>query len=137
MGTRNRNAGSTDATEGVSTVETTYFDEGRGTSTPWGSAQASYRYARGIVGYITASHGGFHLTASREAELDRKLREVGLTAEVARMGYEPGWYEEDCCANAVIFGWPELFPKNDKVEALESLRYWATSYEDRKARIIQ
>jgi hypothetical protein len=115
----------------VGTMETRYFAEGRGTSTPWGSAQSSTKYARGIVGYETASHGGFHLTPAREADLDSKLREVGLTAVEARMGYEAGWYEEDCSAYAVIYAWPEFFPNTPQAEALESLTYWCRSHAER------
>lgn len=72
-----------------------------------------------------------HLTPARELELDAELRKVGLTAELARMGYEPGWYEEDCSAYAVIYAWPELFPNTLRDDALESLTYWCRSHAER------
>lgn len=107
------------------------------TWTPWGQSDGSTRYARGIVFYDTPSHGGFHLTPSREAELDERLAAIGTTAEEARMGYEPGWYEEDCCAFAVLYAWPELFPGvpvADKGQgAADRLLYWL---EGRRSRSI-
>lgn len=101
------------------------------TYTPWGASQDSHRYDKGIVFYDTASHGGFHLTPSREAELDAFLRTHGMSATAARMGYDPGWYEEDCCAYAVLACWPELFPNHEdgepattRADCIERLRYW-------------
>lgn len=94
------------------------------TQTPWGPSDSSEHVAPGVVFYSTPSHGGFHLTPRREAVLDERLREHGITAEEARMGYEPGWYEEDCCAHAVIVAFPDLFPERDPVAALDRLRYW-------------
>lgn len=95
-----------------------------GTYTPWGKADSSRRFAPGVVAYSTPSHGGFHLTPEREAELDARLRQVGISAEQARFGYEPGWYEEDCAAFAVMFGFPELFPHMDPEESLTILKHW-------------
>jgi hypothetical protein len=45
------------------------------------------------------------------------------------MGYEPGWYEEDCCAYAVMLTWPQLMlgdeASDERVdEWLQSLLYW-------------
>ena len=93
--------------------------------TPWGASDYSQRYAPGIVFYGTPSHGGFHLTPKREQELDVKLREHGITAEEARMGYAPGWYEEDCSVYAVMFAFDEARPGPTTPEhCLERLRYW-------------
>ena len=92
--------------------------------TPWGQSDCSVEYGPGVTFYGTPSHGGFHLSPEREAELDMRLREHGITAEAARMGYEPGWYEEDCSAYAVVVAFPELFPSEDSLVALACLRYW-------------
>lgn len=107
--------------------------------TPWGASDFSKKYAPGVVFYSTPSHGGFKLSAKREAELDARLREVGLSAEEARLGYDTGWYEEDCSANAVVFGWPELFsdltPDRDaastREDALATLKRWVSYREER------
>jgi hypothetical protein len=39
------------------------------TSTPWGPSQEAHRVARGITLYITASHGGYHLSPTRIVEM--------------------------------------------------------------------
>jgi hypothetical protein len=104
--------------------EVRWYDEGHGPITPWGRADVRTIYADGISSYETPSHGGFRLTKAREAELDAKLREVGLSAEQARMGYPAGWYEEDCSAYAIAFAWPEVWPGHTPAEALEGLRRW-------------
>lgn len=51
--------------------------------TPWGASQQSYRYADGILCHSTASHGGFHVDAERNARVHAMLRNAD------------GWYEED------------------------------------------
>jgi single-stranded DNA-binding protein len=105
--------------------------------TPWGESDSEHVYADGIVFYGTPSHGGFKLDGIREDRLEEMLMDIGLTTEQARMGYEPGWYEEDCCALAVLMMWPELFadesrtPRNvdsgEQADAwLQSLLYWVT-----------
>lgn len=94
-------------------------------STPWGTSDYSKTFLPGVTFYGTPSHGGFHLSPEREAELDAKLREHGITAKQARMGYSHGWYEEDCSANAVGFAFPETRPDGCTAEeCLEGLRRW-------------
>jgi len=95
--------------------------------TPWGASDYSETFAEGITFYGTPSHGGFRLSPERELELDGKLRDCGITAEQARMGYAPGWYEEDCSAHAVAYAWPELMPQDrdtTQQDDLDMLRYW-------------
>src|SRR5207248_2595464 len=58
------------------------------TSTPWGLSQTTTRHAPGITFYSTASHGGFHLSAGRLAQVHPAMRELS--------GYPAGWFEEDC-----------------------------------------
>ena len=53
-------------------------------STPWGGSQMAVIYADGIVAHSTAGHGGFHLSADRNAKIHPLLRKGTL------------WYEEDC-----------------------------------------
>ena len=109
--------------------------------TPWGVSDEVVAYAPGITFYGTPSHGGFRLSDERERELDVLLRDRGLSAEQARMGYAPGWYEEDCSAHAVVFAWPALFVEagqptgaiqGKSERALERLRYWVGYHYERK-----
>lgn len=93
--------------------------------TPWGRSDHQEMVVPGVTAVSTPSHGGFKLSPAREADLDARLREHGLTAERARMGYEPGWYEEDCSALAVMFAFPQTRgPETTAEECLERLRYW-------------
>jgi hypothetical protein len=108
-----------------------WYDPNRGAPTPWGRADYRETIAEGIDFYGTPSHGGFRISAEREAELDRKLRCEGLSAEAARMGYSPGWYEEDCAALAVLYAFPGFFPPEAVALALDHLRYWCSWYADR------
>jgi len=82
------------------------------TSTPWGAAQYSKHYARGIVSYNTAGHGGFHVSS----KLNMKIPDF--------MRAKDGWYEEDCewAKVAVIF--PEFFDAKTVAAAKESLKNW-------------
>src|SRR5690606_21685713 len=43
-------------------------------STPWGASQLATIYAEGIVAHITAGHGGFRLSAERNAKIVPALR---------------------------------------------------------------
>ena len=66
-------------------------------STPWGPSQGAVRYGEGVVFHSTSGHGGFHLSADRNAKVHPLLRGVG------------GWYEEDAAWAAVATAWPDLF----------------------------
>ena len=85
------------------------------TQTPWGLAQTEKVIAAGITRYDTASHGGYHLTLERQAEMPADLR-----------GYEPwagpGWYEEDCDWAIVCLAFPEYFPPESYRFAVDTLR---------------
>ncbi|MHB8565317.1 MAG: DUF7007 domain-containing protein, partial [Acidiferrobacteraceae bacterium] len=84
--------------------------------TPWGPSQKQEKKADGIVSHSTASHGGYCLSAQRQAEMPEYLR----------LGHEneTGWYEEDCdwCLVAVAF--PQFFSQEEQVAALTTLRNW-------------
>jgi len=93
--------------------------------TPWGLSDSEERIIEGVTFYGTPSHGGFHLSPERERQLSVKLSEHGISVMDARMGYAAGWYEEDCCAYAVLFGFDEARPDSMTAEhCLERLRYW-------------
>ena len=77
------------------------------TQTPWGRSEHARVIAEGIVFHSTASHGGFKLSAGRLAEMPGALRRISLESKLHGPG---GWFEEDCEAAAVVFGFPQLFP---------------------------
>lgn len=81
-------------------------------NTPWGGSQGATVYADGIVSHTTASHGGFHLSAERNAEVHPLLRSEG------------GWYEEDCAWAIVAITFPALFTAFERRCAEKSLKDW-------------
>jgi len=85
--------------------------------TPWGASDSSEQIAPGIVFYGTPSHGGYHLSRGRVALLPKVLR-GGVD------GYQPEWWEEDCCAALVVLAFPECFPEASYVPALECAERW-------------
>lgn len=85
------------------------------TSTPWGKADYAYRYARGVTSYSCPGHGGFKLSATRQAQVHPALSHIG----------DNGWYEEDCEWSVVAVTFPELFPYKHVEHAINSLKnYW-------------
>lgn len=81
-----------------------------GTSTIWGTADCSMKIARGIVSYSTPSHGGFHLSPTRQAEMPEVLK------------IESGWYEEDCDWCLVVMAFPQFFENADLAKSC--MRKW-------------
>lgn len=69
--------------------------------TPWGPAQETETCAPGITQVGTATHGGFHLTPPRNAEVHSAWRQ------------HSGWYEEDCESSIVILTFPDVFDNAD------------------------
>lgn len=65
--------------------------------TPWGPSQGATVFAEGIICHSTAGHGGFHLSADRNASVDSQLRK------------KDGWYEEDAGWSIVAITFPHLF----------------------------
>ena len=47
------------------------------TSTPWGKADYSYNFGRGVTQYITPSHGGYIVAKGTAAKMPEALRETG------------------------------------------------------------
>lgn len=64
-------------------------------TTPWGYAERVSNVAHGIKFASTPSHGGFHLTADRQAAMPDYFREIDDNTR-------NGWYEEDCHAAFVV-----------------------------------
>lgn len=65
--------------------------------TPWGPSQGATVYAEGVTCHSTAGHGGFHLSANRNAQVRPMLRA------------SDGFYEEDECWAIVAITFPDLF----------------------------
>jgi hypothetical protein len=81
-------------------------------NTPWGASQIATIYADGVVSHMTAGHGGFKLSAERNAQVHPALRSDG------------GWYEEDCAWASVAITFPDLFTGFEKRCAEATLRDW-------------
>lgn len=87
-------------------------------STPWGPSQGAVRYGNGVEFHSTSGHGGFHLTADRNARVHPLLRDAG------------GYYEEDAAWAAVATAWPDLFTGFERSQAEETLRHcWPDAWE--------
>jgi hypothetical protein len=79
-------------------------------STPWGGSQMAVVYAEGVVAHSTAGHGGFHLSADRNAKVHPLLRK-----------HTP-WYEEDCEWAVVAITFPGLFTGYERSLADKTIR---------------
>lgn len=95
-------------------------------STPWGPSQGAVRYGEGVVFHSTSGHGGFHLSAERNAKVHPLLRNAG------------GCYEEDAAWAAVATAWPDLFTGLERRQADETLRHiWPDAWEAIHGRKLQ
>jgi hypothetical protein len=87
-------------------------------STPWGGSQLATVYAEGVVAHMTSGHGGFHLSAERNAMVHPELRK------------EPPWYEEDAEWAIVAISFPDLFTTYERAEADKTIRNsWPDAWE--------
>jgi len=82
------------------------------TQTLWGQAQQSKKIAKGIMLYSTASHGGFHVSNTRQKDM------------LPFFKLEDGWYEEDCDWCLVILAFPEYFKPSEYVDAISCMKNW-------------
>ncbi|PDT00459.1 hypothetical protein CO666_30545 [Rhizobium chutanense] len=88
-------------------------------STPWGPSQLATTYAEGIVSHMTAGHGGFHLSAERNARILPMLRKSSP------------WYEEDSEWAIVALTFPDLFTSYERKCADETIRNsWPSAWEE-------
>lgn len=88
-------------------------------STPWGGSQPATIYAEGVAAHVTAGHGGFHLSAERNAEVHPLLRK------------DIPWYEEDCEWAIVAISFPELFTAYERSLAEKTVRNtWPEAWEN-------
>ncbi|MDE2361129.1 MAG: hypothetical protein KGM42_00515 [Hyphomicrobiales bacterium] len=93
--------------------------------TPWGVSQGATVYTEGVVVHSTAGHGGFHLSAARNALVHPMLR------------LDSAWYEEDCEWAIVAFSFPELFTSFERRCAERTIKdYWPDAWETISGRIL-
>ena len=87
-------------------------------NTPWGPSQGATVFAEGVVCHSTAGHGGFHLAASLNAKVDRRLRRPG------------GWYEEDAEWAIVALTFSHLFTSFERRSAERTVKdSWPDAWE--------
>jgi hypothetical protein len=89
------------------------------TSTPWGIAQSAYYFAKGLISYSTAGHGGFHVSKG----LLKRIPDYLQTADAYTNG-AAGWFEEDCASAIVIVCLPEFFPMHWRYNAIQTMRHY-------------
>ncbi|AQS65470.1 MULTISPECIES: DUF7007 domain-containing protein [Rhizobium/Agrobacterium group] len=95
-------------------------------TTPWGLSQLATIYAEGIVSHMTAGHGGFHLSAERNARVLPMLRK------------SLPWYEEDAEWAIVALTFPDLFTSYERKCADETIRNsWPSAWEAIHGRELQ
>jgi len=87
-------------------------------NTPWGTSQGATIYAKGVTAHSTVGHGGFHLSAERNGEVNPML--------FAR----DGWYEEDCGWAIVAITFPHLFTSFERRCAERTIKdSWPDAWE--------
>jgi len=89
--------------------------------TPWGASQEQKQIAKGITRYSTASHGGYHVSADRLAQMPDCIRAIKPWAGT-------GWYEEDCDWALVVLAFPELFTPMDCYYAVKMVKSSNSDY---------
>lgn len=88
-------------------------------STPWGLSDSATEVAEGITIYTTATHGGIHLAAKRNARVPEYMRRSG------------GWYEEDCEFAIAVAVFPDEFKDYYDLESVDKVfrDYYPDSYQ--------
>jgi len=92
-----------------------------GTGTPWGTSDYSEQVARGIMVYGTPSHGGYHLSKTRNAKVHSVWKRGDDYMNKQRAS---GWYEEDCDWAIVAYTFPELFSAEQLAHACWTLKHY-------------
>lgn len=78
--------------------------------TPRGPSQGATVYADGMIFHFTAGHGGFHLSADRNAQVHPMLRA------------SDAFYEEDECWAIVAITFPDLFTAFERSSAERTVK---------------
>lgn len=90
-------------------------EDGMHQPTPWGHSQTEETKAEGITHYTTASHGGYHLSTVRQAELATIFPDFQCFAG-------QGWYEEDQDWSIVVLAFPMYFSEEQIHAAVETVK---------------
>lgn len=94
-------------------------------NTPWGPSQGATIYAEGVVSHTTAGHGGFKLSAERNARVHPML------------GRDSGFYEEDAEWAIVALTFPDLFTVFERKCADKAIRdCWPDAWEAIFGRVL-
>ena len=94
--------------------------------TSWGASQGATLYGEGVAFHSTASHGGFHLSEERNAEVDHRLRR------------HKGWYEEDAEWATVAMTFPDLFTSLERRSADQTFKdSWPDAWEAIRGTILE
>ena len=94
--------------------------------TPWGWAQTSTDYGRGLTFYSTVSHGGFKVSA----KLLERIPEYMQTADRYADGTK-GWFEEDAAWSLVAVCLPEFFTVEERKLAFQTANSYYRNAIDR------
>lgn len=86
------------------------------TSTPWGEAQYSRSFDRGLTEYATASHGGFIVSKTLASQMPESLRSMGNPTGRGLA------FEEDQAWRAVAATFPDRFPQSSVENAVDGLK---------------
>lgn len=84
------------------------------TSTPWGPAATSIKFAPGIIYYSGNRNNGFRLSPKKLKQMPPKLRELASP--------RAGWFEDGPSADAVVLAYPHFFASKEIKRARQSLR---------------
>ncbi|MGV1963608.1 DUF7007 domain-containing protein [Agrobacterium sp. 22-222-1] len=95
-------------------------------STPWGPSQGATLHAEDVVFHSTAGHGGFRISAARNAKVHPMLRVTG------------GWYEEDEAWAIVAITFPHLFTAFEQRCAERTIKdSWPDAWEKIFGTVLQ
>ena len=97
-------------------------------TSPWGRPDFEEKIAEGITVCSTPSHGGYHLSPDRNAQVNEAWKQVG---ESFGWNRAEGWYEEDVDWAIVAITFPECFPQEAGEEARNVLQsYYPRQYRE-------
>lgn len=101
------------------------------TWTPWGIADQSKKFARGIVFYSTPGHGGFKITEKRFQEMPECFRDARPKSKYYL------WFEEDNEQCLLLLAFPSFFDEKYIQFAKDTLRnHYPDAYETHYNEII-
>lgn len=94
-------------------------------NTPWGASQEVTHIADGLSFVSTASHGGYHLSTERQAQIAARFplfRSYTGTLE---------WLEEDCDCTVAMLAFPDCFSDSALHDAVRMAECMPKMYDGR------